>query len=55
MAEGRGLSSSLESSSDSSVSNECLHELLDLFARSTYRAKAVDRKVGVLIRSASCV
>ena len=48
MAEARRLSSSLESSNDSSVSGECLQELLDLFVKNTYRAKTVDRRVCVI-------
>ena len=45
MAEG-GLGSA--SVGDSVVTEDCLQELLDFFAKSAYRAKTVDRRVSTL-------
>ncbi len=37
--------SSIESSGDSTVTNECLQELLDVFVTAVYKAKTTDRRV----------
>ena len=46
MAEGGGTSLRLK---DSIVTAECLEELLEFFSKAAYKAKNVDRRVGVTI------
>ncbi|XP_064399959.1 myotubularin-related protein 14-like isoform X3 [Halichondria panicea] len=41
-------SSSFESSGDSTVTNECLQELLDVFVTTVYKAKTTDRRYEII-------
>jgi len=49
MAEGGSVSVG-----DSVVTEECLQELLDFFAKSAYRAKTVDRRVSTPMFTGQC-
>ena len=49
MAEGGSVSVG-----DGVVTEECLQELLDFFAKSAYRAKTVDRRVSTPMFTGQC-